>query len=80
RLARRDIDVTAESAFCSNRAVDVFGLRLFAASDIRWTKARTSGKAIAPKTHMRSRRVRNTHTRAVYPDADRLNRCAGRAM
>jgi hypothetical protein len=73
-LARCDTDLTAESAFCSNRVVEASGLRLFAATASRWTKTRASGTAIASSTHMRIRRVRKTHMCVVYPAGDRLNR------
>jgi hypothetical protein len=66
-LARWESDVTAESARCSNRAVEVPGLRLLAVTDRRWTKVRARGKAIASRAHMRSRRVRKSHMPAVYP-------------
>ena len=61
RAARRDTEVTAESARCSDLAVRVDGSRRSATSARRCTSVRVSGRAMASSSHMRRRLEKNAH-------------------
>jgi hypothetical protein len=74
---RRDTAVTAESAWCSARAVRAEGSRRSAARARRWTTSRVSGNAMASSIQRRIRAKRNTHILSVPSSSCPSPACAG---